>query len=68
MVPSPPQRECSLELRELTLKSVGLLEKPDGHVDELLVPFYCPGAFALYRGLLAVIAYRLTRVRQHQAG
>jgi amidase len=58
------QRECSLELRELTLKSAGLLEEL-GHrvelVDEPPVPASFVDDFVLYWGFLALAQVRTGR-------
>jgi amidase len=58
------QRECSPELRELTLKSAGLLEEL-GHrveyVDEPPVPASFPDDFVLYWGFLALTQVRAGR-------
>ncbi|MFZ3270581.1 MAG: amidase [Mycobacterium sp.] len=57
-------RECSLELRELTLKSAGLLEEL-GHVVDPLekppVPSSFASDFVLYWGLLAMGQIQLNR-------
>jgi amidase len=57
-------RECSAELRELTLKSAGLLEEL-GHCVEHVEEFPMPGSivsdFVLYWGFLARVAVRSGR-------
>jgi amidase len=57
-------RECSPELRELTLKSASLLEELGHrveHVDEPPVPESFPDDFVLYWGLLALAMVRTGR-------
>jgi amidase len=57
-------RECSAELRELTLKSAGLLEELGHHVDHLEdppVPSSFVTDFVLYWALLATGQIRLSR-------
>jgi amidase len=58
------QRECSPELRELTLKSAGLLEELGHrveHVDEHPVPDSFVDDFVLYWGFLALAIVRTGR-------
>jgi amidase len=58
------QRECSPELRELTLKSAGLLEELGHrveHVDDPPVPASFPDDFVLYWGFLALAQVRTGR-------
>ena len=58
------QRECSPEMRELTLKSARLLEELGHrveHVDEPPVPASFPDDFVLYWGLLALAQVRTGR-------
>jgi amidase len=55
------QRECSPEVRELTLKSASLLEELGHrveHIDEPPVPDSFPDDFVLYWGLLALTMVR----------
>ena len=57
-------RECSPELRELTLKSAGLLEELGHRVDHLEkppVPDSFADDFVLYWGLLAMGQIQLSR-------
>ncbi len=64
MVTRSIQRECNPELRELTLKSAGLLEEL-GHRVELVdvypVPASFPDDFVLYWGFLALAQVRTGR-------
>jgi amidase len=58
------QRECSPQLRELTLKSAGLLEELGHrveHVDEHPVPVTFSDDFVLYWGFLALAQVRTGR-------
>ncbi len=58
------QRECSPQVRELTLKSAGLLEELGHrveHVDEPPVPASFPDDFVLYWGFLALAQVRTGR-------
>jgi Asp-tRNA(Asn)/Glu-tRNA(Gln) amidotransferase A subunit family amidase len=58
------QRECSPQVRELTLKSAGLLEKLGHrveHVDEPPVPASFADDFVLYWGFLALAQLRTGR-------
>jgi amidase len=58
------RRECSPEVRELTLKSASLLEELGHrveHLDELPVPASFPDDFVLYWGFLAMAMVRTGR-------
>jgi amidase len=58
------QRECSPEVRELTLKSAALLEELGHrveHLDEPPVPASFPDDFVLYWGMLAMAMVRAGR-------
>ena len=58
------ERECSPEIRELTLKSASLLEELGHHVehiDEPPVPASFPDDFVLYWGMLAMAMVRAGR-------
>jgi amidase len=58
------QRECSPELRELTLKSAGLLEELGHrveHLEEQPVPASFTDDFVLYWGFLALVQVRTGR-------
>ena len=58
------QRECSPEVRELTLKSASLLEELGHrveHVDQPPVPASFPDDFVLYWGMLAMAMVRTGR-------
>ncbi|MDT5351272.1 MAG: amidase, partial [Mycobacterium sp.] len=58
------QRECSPELRKLTLESAALLEELGHHVehvDKPPVPLSFVGDFVLYWGLLSLVQVRMGR-------